>query len=98
MEVSKLDLSNEDRDRLRGMMEGPGWKVLTEKVWAFVQSNNLARCAKYRGDHDFNQGIYEGFERAKTCAEQAALTPGEVQATAYPSEANLTSRKFVPFR
>ena len=98
MDVPKVELSSEDRARLRDLIMSAGWRVLTDQVWMRIQELNALVCSTIRQDHDFNQGVYEGFKRAQTWAEVAAKEPKEVEITGYPSEADLTSRKFVPFR
>jgi hypothetical protein len=88
-----LELSGEDKANIQSALMNPGWKILTDKVWAVYLQALAYRCATQADDHRYNQGFYAGFIHARTLAEKS----GEPESPANPgieaSEADLVARK-----
>ncbi len=93
-----LELSNDEKVRIRQLLMSEGWKTLIEKVWNPMWNEQSQRCATCVQDHRYEQGLLEGQVRMVRYAHESVQDPEDIQATIFASEAALTSRRYRPFR
>lgn len=91
--MTGLNLSGDDKAKIRAVVMDEGWRALIEKVWEPYQQALAYRCATQSEDHRYNQGFYAGFAFARQYAESAAKTEEELQLPYSPSEADLVARR-----
>lgn len=71
-EACQMDeLSDEDRQAIRTMMESDGWRILT-KVWAKYEYQLLLDIVRASQDHRFSQGKYAGYKLHEELALRAS--------------------------
>jgi hypothetical protein len=71
---NQLKLESHDVDALKSLMEQPGWKVLTLKVWPKAYMNQLVTMGNTPANPkaEWMGGFYAGLVNAENAAHQAA--------------------------